>query len=163
AGRATPQRAAHGRWLELRGRARLRALLVPHDDLRSGRIPRLREGQRHNARGNESAKPGPRVPAGAPSVSAIVIRRSHRAPGGARFTFPTMWRYDVLRALDYFRRAAVVPDERMAEAIGLVVERQRPDGRWPLHEPHPHPVHAALESGADQPSRWNTLRALRVL
>jgi hypothetical protein len=84
-------------------------------------------------------------------------------PRWARFTFPTMWRYDVLRALDYLRRAATAPEERMAEAVGLVVERRLPNGRWPLHEPHPDPVHAAMESGADQPSRWNTLRALRVL
>ena len=84
-------------------------------------------------------------------------------PTWARFTFPTMWRYDVLRALDYFRRAGVAPDERMAEAIGLVAERRLADGRWPIHEPHPDPVHAEMESGAEQPSRWNTLRALRVL
>jgi hypothetical protein len=84
-------------------------------------------------------------------------------PRWARFTFPTMWRYDVLRALDYFRRAGVAPDERMGEAVGLVAERRLPDGRWPLHEPHPDLVHAAMESGAEQPSRWNTLRALRVL
>ena len=84
-------------------------------------------------------------------------------PSWARFTFPTMWRYDVLRSLDYFRRAGVAPDERMAEAVGLVVERRLPDGRWPLHESHPDPVHAAMESGAERPSRWNTLRALRVL
>jgi hypothetical protein len=84
-------------------------------------------------------------------------------PRWARFTFPTVWRYDVLRALDYFRRAGVAPDERMAEAIGLVTERRLPDGRWPLHEPHPDPVHAAMETEAEQPSRWNTLRALRVV
>ena len=84
-------------------------------------------------------------------------------PRWARFTFPTMWRYDVLRALDYLRRAGVARDERMAEAVGLVAERRLPDGRWPLHEPHPDPVHFAMERGAEQPSRWNTLRALRVL
>jgi hypothetical protein len=51
----------------------------------------------------------------------------------------------------------------MAEAVGLVVARRHPDGRWPLHDPHHDRVHFDMESGADQPSRWNTLRALRVM
>jgi hypothetical protein len=55
------------------------------------------------------------------------------------------------------------PDERVAEAIGLVVERRQPDGRWLLDEPHRDAIHDDLEGGAGQPSRWNTLRALRVL
>jgi hypothetical protein len=83
-------------------------------------------------------------------------------PRWTRFTFPTLWHYDVLRGLDYFRRAGVAPDQRMAEAIGLVAERRQPDGRWLLDEPHGDAIHD-LEGGADQPSRWNTLRALRVL
>jgi hypothetical protein len=84
-------------------------------------------------------------------------------PKWARFTFPTMWHYDVLRGLDYLRRAGVAPDERVAEAVGLVAKRRHPNGRWPLHDPHPDPVHFDMEGGAGQPSRWNTLRALRVL
>lgn len=80
-----------------------------------------------------------------------------------RFSFPTMWHYDVLRGLEYFRSAGVAPDERMAEAIELVAMRRHSHGRWPLHEPYPDPVYFAMESGSDQPSRWNTLRALRVL
>lgn len=80
-----------------------------------------------------------------------------------RFSFPTMWHYDVLRGLEYLRSAGVAPDERMAEAIELVAMRRHSDGRWPLHDPYPDPVYFAMESGADEPSRWNTLRALRVL
>jgi hypothetical protein len=83
-------------------------------------------------------------------------------PKWARFTFPTLWHYDVLRGLDYLRRADVKPDERVAEVIGLVAESRQPDGRWLLHEPHRDALHD-LEGGAGQPSRWNTLRALRVL
>ncbi len=74
-----------------------------------------------------------------------------------------MWHYDVLRGLDYLRSAGVKPDERVAEAVGLVVERRQPDGRWLLDGPHRDSVHDDLEGGAGQPSRWNTLRALRVL
>ena len=83
-------------------------------------------------------------------------------PSWTRFTFPLLWHYDVLRGLDYLRSAGVEPDERIAEAVGLVAERRQPDGRWLLDEPHRDAVHD-LEGGAGQPSRWNTLRALRVL
>ena len=57
-------------------------------------------------------------------------------PKWTRFSFPTMWHYDVLRGLDYLRSAGVEPDERVAEAVGLVAERRQPDGRWLLDEPH---------------------------
>ena len=83
-------------------------------------------------------------------------------PKWTRFTFPTLWHYDVLRGLDYLRSAGVKPDERVAEAVGLVTERRQPDGRWLLDERHRDAIHDP-EDGAGQPSRWNTLRALRVL
>jgi hypothetical protein len=84
-------------------------------------------------------------------------------PPWTRFTFPTMWQYDVLRGLDYLRCASVAPDERVAEAVGLVAERRLPDGRWLLDQPPRDAFDDELEGGAGQPSRWNTLRALRVL
>jgi hypothetical protein len=84
-------------------------------------------------------------------------------PRWGRFTFPTIWHYDVLRGLDYLRRAGVEPDARVAEAVGLVADRRQPDGRWLLDEPHRDALHTDLEGGTGQPSRWNTLRALRVL
>jgi hypothetical protein len=80
-----------------------------------------------------------------------------------RFTFPTTWHYDVLRGLDYLRSAGTEPDDRAAEAVGFVVKRRQRSGRWPLHERHEDPVDFDMEGGADSPSRWNTLRALRVL
>lgn len=83
-------------------------------------------------------------------------------PQWARFTFPPLWHYDVLRGLDYLCRAGVQPDERVAEAVGLVAARRQPDGRWLLDEPHGDAIHH-LEGEAGQPSRWITLRALRVL
>lgn len=81
------------------------------------------------------------------------------------FAFPYYWHYDVLRALDYFRRsgADTVPDPRLAEAVELVRSKRRPEGWWLLDRVHPGPVHFSLEDGAGAPSRWNTLRALRVL
>lgn len=84
-------------------------------------------------------------------------------PSWTRFCFPTTWHYDVLRGLDYLRGAGVECDERVAEAIGLVLKRQYQNGRWPLHKPHADPIHLDMEGGQGKPSRWNTLRALRVL
>lgn len=80
-----------------------------------------------------------------------------------RFSFPTTWHYDVLRGLDYLRNAGVEPDERAAEAVGIVAKRRHQNGRWPLHDPHLDPIHVDMEGGTGKPSRWNTLRALRVL
>jgi hypothetical protein len=79
------------------------------------------------------------------------------------FAFPYYWRYDVLRALDYFRRPGAAPDPRMAEAVEVVRSKRQPDGRWLLDRIHPGRVHFDLEGGVGAPSRWNTLRALRVL
>jgi hypothetical protein len=84
-------------------------------------------------------------------------------PDWLLFSFPTWWHYDVLRGLDYLRNAGVEPGERMAEAIGVVEANRHPDGRWPLGNVYPGEVPLQMEDGDGQPSRWNTLRALRVL
>jgi len=84
-------------------------------------------------------------------------------PAWTQFSFPTAWHYDVLRGLDYLRAAGVAPDERVAEAVGLVAQQQDKDGRWPLQNPHEDPVGLHMEGGVGAPSHWNTLRALRVL
>lgn len=80
-----------------------------------------------------------------------------------RFAFPTWWHYDVLRGLDYLRSAGVTPDERMAEAIALVVSKRDDQGRWPLEKQYPGRRLVDTDDGEGQPSRWNTLRACRVL
>jgi len=80
-----------------------------------------------------------------------------------RFAFPTWWHYDVLRGLEYLRRAGVVPDERMGEAIDLVASKRDGDGRWPLETRHAGEMPVETDEGEGRPSRWNTLRALRVL
>jgi hypothetical protein len=84
-------------------------------------------------------------------------------PAWLQFSFPTRWQYDVLRALEYFRLVGDAPDSRMDEAIELLRSKRQPDGRWLLENTHPGKIHFALEDGDGQPSRWNTLRALRVL
>ena len=84
-------------------------------------------------------------------------------PAYLEFAFPYYWHYDVLRALDYFRWSGADPDPRMAEAVDVVRSKRQPDGRWPLDRVHQGRVYFDLEGGAGTPSRWNTLRALRVL
>jgi hypothetical protein len=84
-------------------------------------------------------------------------------PDWLRFSFPYWWHYDVLRGLDYLRDSGFTPDERLAEAIEVVEGNRGPDGRWPLQSVHPGEVHLQMEDDEGQPSRWNTLRALRVL
>lgn len=86
-------------------------------------------------------------------------------PNWTRFSFPPLWHYDVLRGLDYLRSAGVDPDERMAEAVGVVEERRGQDGRWPLDllQADRERVPIEMETEVGEASRWNTLRALRVL
>jgi hypothetical protein len=77
-------------------------------------------------------------------------------------SFPPRWFYDVLRALDYLRDAGVEPDPRAGEAIEVIEKKRRKDGTWPLQNRHPGQEHFRMEEGG-KPSRWNTLRVLRVL
>ena len=87
-------------------------------------------------------------------------------PHYTQFSYPTYYFYDVLRGLDYLRAARVRPDERITEAVDLVESKRDAEGRWPLeniHEGRPGRVHFAMDDGEGQPSRWNTLRAMRVL
>jgi len=84
-------------------------------------------------------------------------------PDWLRFSFPPRYFYDVLRGLDYMRSADVEPDERCAEAIDLVEKKRCEDGRWPLENPHAGSVYFDMDEGEGKPSRWNTLRAVRVL
>jgi hypothetical protein len=93
-------------------------------------------------------------------------RRSTGAVADPRFTmfsFPARWYHDVLRGLEYFRMAAPKPDARLADALALVAARRDETGRWPLENTHQGPTHFEMEGPDGFPSRWNTLRALRVL
>jgi hypothetical protein len=80
-----------------------------------------------------------------------------------RFSFPTFWHYDVLRGLDYLRNAGIKPDRRVREAIEVVIQRRRQNGRWPLNLLHRERIPLEMETAVGSASRWNTLRALRVL
>ena len=83
-------------------------------------------------------------------------------PSWTRFSFPPRWHYDVLRSLDYLQDAAARPDDRAAAAIDLLMSKRTKDGRWKLQNHHSGREHFKMEQ-TGQPSRWNTLRALRVL
>jgi hypothetical protein len=80
-----------------------------------------------------------------------------------RFSFPPFWHYDVLRGLDYLRNAGIQPDTRVSEAIEIVMKRCHQNGRWPLNLLHPERIPLKIETAVGSASRWNTLRALRVL
>ncbi len=80
-----------------------------------------------------------------------------------RFSFPAFWYYDVLRGVDYLRDAGIKPDDRVREAIETVIERRHQNGRWSLNLLHPEYIPLQMETAVGNASRWNTLRALRVL
>jgi hypothetical protein len=84
-------------------------------------------------------------------------------PVWSRFAFPTLWHYDVLRALDYMRAADVSPDARVEEAVETVRARRQRTGTWLLDIRHRNTLHEGLSGTVGEPNRWITLRALRVL
>jgi hypothetical protein len=84
-------------------------------------------------------------------------------PAWTLFSFPPLWHYDVLRALDYLRAAGVRPDERMEEATAIVIERRQDDGRWRLDVRHRDAPYQEIAGSVGAPNKWITLRALRVL
>jgi hypothetical protein len=84
-------------------------------------------------------------------------------PAFLTFGFPPRYHYDVLRALDYLRAAGVQPDARMADAVRVVESRRQTDGRWLLDRAANEALAFPFMESVGEPSRWNTLRALRVL
>jgi hypothetical protein len=83
-------------------------------------------------------------------------------PTISRMTFPPRWHYDFLRGLDYCQSIQLPHDPRMQDAIDLLRSKQTADGRWVLITPWKGREFFQMEV-TGQPSRWNTLRALRVL
>ena len=79
-----------------------------------------------------------------------------------KLTYPCRWRYDILKALDYFQYAKIPRDDRMQDAIDVILKKRNKDGTWNVQAKHPGAQHFEMEK-AGKPSRWNTLRALRVL
>jgi hypothetical protein len=84
-------------------------------------------------------------------------------PAFLNFAFPPRYHYDVLRALDYLRDAGTQPDARMDDALRVVEDRRQPDGRWLLDRAHTEALAFKFGESVGEPSRWVTLRALRVL
>jgi hypothetical protein len=97
------------------------------------------------------------------STGEVIERDRKGSATWMRFAFPTWWHYDVLRGLEYLHRAGATPDEQVAEAIELVMSKCDNEGRWPLEVRYPGVMPIEINEGEGQPSRWNTLRALRVL
>jgi len=83
-------------------------------------------------------------------------------PSFLKFCYPPRWRYDILKAMDYFQLAKVNFDPRMEEAIEVIQNKRNKEGVWNGISPHPGKIHFDMEK-AGEPSRWNTLRAMRVL
>jgi len=77
-------------------------------------------------------------------------------------SYPSRWFYDILRALTYFQAAGIIYDARMQDALDILVEKRRKDGTWPVQAKHTGKTHFDMEK-TGSPSRWNTLRSLRVL
>ncbi|MBD3172598.1 hypothetical protein GF326_09010 [Candidatus Bathyarchaeota archaeon] len=77
-------------------------------------------------------------------------------------SYPSRWRYDILRALDYFQSSGTEYGSRMSDALEVLLKKRRRDGRWPVQARHPGRTHFEMEKPG-KPSRWNTLRAIRVL
>jgi hypothetical protein len=97
---------------------------------------------------------------------SLFRRRSTGEVASAAFlelAFPPRYHYDILRALDYFRQARVRPDARMGEAVHLVESKRQADGRWLLERAYDEALGVPFTESVGEPSRWNTLRALRVL
>jgi hypothetical protein len=78
------------------------------------------------------------------------------------FPFPPRWFYDIVRALDYFRSVKYPFDERMMPALTYIKQKQRKDELWNAGSKHSGAIHFDMEEPR-KPSRWNTLRALRIL
>jgi len=79
-----------------------------------------------------------------------------------RLPYPCRWRYDILRALDFFQYSGTGWDERMKPAIEILLRKRNRDLTWNLQASYPGQVHFEMEK-AGKPGRWNTLRASRIL
>lgn len=119
----------------------------------------------------DSCFPGPLLKAAMSRALEFMLQhrlfRSHRTdrvfdPRMIMFSFPPRWHYDILRMLDYMAGQKFPWDPRMQDALDILKKKQDPTGRWPLQQPWPGHIWFELEA-AHQPSRWNTLRALRIL
>lgn len=115
---------------------------------------------------DNAAPTGEAITAGQQFFLDHSLYRSHRTgqvvnQAFTRFPFPPQWHFDILRGLEFFRMSGATPDPRLGDAIQVLCDARRSDRRWPVHRPHPGRYWFPLEPPG--PSRWATLRALRVL
>jgi hypothetical protein len=120
-----------------------------------------------DADGESAGEVGAALARGREFLLAHRLYRSHRTgrvvdPQLCRLTFPPRWRHDILRGLDHFRSAGAPADARLADAVDVLRTKRNSDGTWPQQRPHPGAVWFEMEP-TGRASRWNTLRALRVL
>jgi hypothetical protein len=97
------------------------------------------------------------------STGAVIACDRKGGAAWVDFAFPNWWHYDVLRGLDYLQRAGAAPDARAAEAVELLLSKRDATGRWRLDVVHAGTMLVDLAESTGAPSRWLTLRALRVL
>jgi hypothetical protein len=97
------------------------------------------------------------------STGEVIERDRKSGAAWSNFAYRIWWHYDVLRGLDYLRRAGVAPDARVDEAINLLITKRDNSGRWLLDARYPGVMPVETEERVGQPSLWNTLRALRVM
>lgn len=79
-----------------------------------------------------------------------------------KFPYPCRWYYDILRVMDYFQFSGLKYDPRMDEVVEIILSKRTVEGKWKLSAAYSGQVHFTMEQ-AGKPSRWNTLRVLRVL
>ena len=104
------------------------------------------------------------------SVEFILLHRLYLSdrtgqiihPNFLKLTYPARWKYDILRALDYFQYSKTPWDDRMEPAIQVLLKKRNKNSTWNVQAKHPGKMHFEMEK-AGKPSRWNTLRALRTL
>jgi hypothetical protein len=85
------------------------------------------------------------------------------SPEFLELSYPPRYHYDILRALDYLRDAGVQHDPRIDEALRILESRRQPDGSWLLEQSYDESLSFPFDERVGEPSRWNTLRSLRVL
>ena len=161
--RPASRRAAPGRRLELRGRERRDGVVVRDDDQRPRGPARARAGDRRLGRGGGGPPPRRGVHARAPAVPPEVDRRGDRPRAGSSSRSRPGGTTTSCAGSTTCATPGSTPDERVAEAIEVVEGNRDPDGRWPLQNVHEGEAHFQMEDGEGKPSRWNTLRAMRVL
>lgn len=82
-------------------------------------------------------------------------------PGWLKFGFPLMYQTDILELLDIYASLGWW-DERLRDALEVVIGLRQPDGRWKLENSFNGKMLVRIEQKG-KPSKWITLKALRVL